>query len=157
MDRVAELVLVYLSKSMAFTSGLVHNVFFVRWDRVSPGDAKKVIEQVAIARARVDGDMVYVAITPADHEPPAEAERRELADALPKLLSYCSCVHLVMEGSGFKHAIVRMVAAGVFLVSGKRGQVSLHDSAADALASCNHLARPASQILAAAREMKLIA
>lgn len=100
--------------------------------------------------------MVYVAITPADHEPPGEMERRELAEALQKLLTYCSCVHLVMEGSGFKHAIVRMVAAGVFLVSGKRGQVSPHDSAADALASCNHLSRPASQILAAAREMKLI-
>src|SRR5687767_3888041 len=101
---------------MAFVTGTVDNVFFVRWLDVEPGDVAKVCAQVKRAKNSVAGPLVYLAIVPADARPPDDTERKALTAAIPQLLTNCCCLHLIIEGQGFKQAAVRMIASGMFLV-----------------------------------------
>lgn len=68
----------------------------------------------------------------------------------------CDCVHFVFEGSGFKASIIRAVAAGILLVSGRRSKVHNHDSVNDALNECEHLSAPIAAILRKAKDRGLL-
>jgi hypothetical protein len=99
---------------------------------------------------------VYMAVAVPASGMPEKSARHELAQGLSTLFETCSCVHLVIEGSGFLAASQRAAAAGIFLLAGRRGRASTHASLADALRECQHLQAPAAAILAGAQAQGLI-
>jgi hypothetical protein len=141
---------------MAYQSGLVHGVFFVRWIHPTKGDSKAVLREVQEARRTSGTPLVYIAIAPSDAQTPPDDVRREMAEAIPLLLEYCAAVHLVIEGSGMRRATIRSVAAGMFLITGKRGKVLTHESVLQALQRAGTLSASPEAILAAAKGRKLV-
>jgi len=141
---------------MSFKSALLQNVFVLRWVSHEAGDGKRLLAAVANAKAECSGPMVYVAIAPSDVPPPSDNVRNELAQALDQLLAHCSCVHLVIEATGFRGVVARAAATGIFMVTGKRGRVSPHVSFDEALEACNHLHGRTAQILRSARAQGLL-
>jgi hypothetical protein len=141
---------------MPFISGLVQNVFILRWQKTELADAARAVRLVKKAKQQWSGPLVYVGIVPAGERGPDKETRIELGRELDELLGLCSCIHLVLEGKGFAAATQRAVAAGIFLMTGMRGRVTPHPSVAHALNSCGHLEAPAAIILAEATELGLV-
>ena len=141
---------------MPFISGLVQNVFIVRWEKTEVADAARAVRLARQAKEECSGPMVYVGIVPAGERGPDKATRIQLSRALDELLGLCSCVHLVLEGTGFAAATQRAAAAGIFLMTGLRGRVTPHISVAHALSSCTYLTSPPAVILAEATELRLV-
>jgi hypothetical protein len=141
---------------MPFISGLVKNVFILRWQKTELADAARAVRLVRQAKQQLSGSLVYVGIVPAGERGPDKETRLELSRVLDELLGLCSCIHLVLEGKGFAAATQRAAAAGIFLMTGLRGRVTPHPSVAHALNCCNYLEAPAAVILAEAVERGLV-
>jgi hypothetical protein len=133
---------------MPYISGVVQNVFILRWKGTCFEDAATLMQRVRDARSRTTGALVYVAIVPAGDGPPDMAVRRELGRCLKELTEICSCVHLVLEGKGFRAATQRAVATGIFLMTGLHGRVTAHASLSEAVIGCHNLSAPPAEILA---------
>jgi hypothetical protein len=133
---------------MPYVSGLVQNVFILRWQGARMGDAASLMQRVRDARGRSKGPLVYVAIVPSDDLAPDMPLRAELGRQLKELTELCACVHLVLEGTGFAAAAKRAVATGMFLMTGRHGRVTAHASVFEALSGCRNLSAPAAEILA---------
>jgi hypothetical protein len=138
---------------VAFLSDCIQNVLIVRWIKPESGDSPMIAELVAKNARRLRKKLVYVGVVPKDSESPSEAVRREMIKAFPPVLEHCECVHLVLEGHGLSKAVIRTVAAGIFLVGGQRGRVTTHDSVRDALEHCPHLNSDAQRILKHAKDL----
>lgn len=138
---------------MPYRSDLVNNVFILRWQGARFADAASLMQRVKEARSDSAGPLVYLAIVPADDSPPDMATRREFGRQLQPLLELCTCVHLVLEGTGFRAAAQRAVATGMFLMTGRRDRVTAHASVFDALNCCQNLSAPPAEILAQARAL----
>lgn len=111
------------------------------------------MRRVQEATTLCPGPLVYVAIVPAGERPPDVATRVELARRLNELLGLCACIHLVLEGQGFRAAGQRAAATGIFLMTGRRGRVSAHASVSDALSHCPNLSAPLGEIFAGAQAL----
>jgi hypothetical protein len=140
---------------MPYVSGLVENVFILRWQGAALGDAASLMQRVRDARSGSKGPLVYVAIVPSGDSPPDAALRVELSRQLVELTELCACVHLVLEGSGFGAAAKRAVATGMFLMTGRHGRVTAHASLLEALNGCRNLSARPSEIVAAASAVLL--
>jgi hypothetical protein len=136
---------------MPYISGLVKNVFILRWQGAQLADAASLMLRVKEARSRSTGPLVYLGIVPAGDSPPDMATRREFGRQLQELLELCTCVHLVLEGKGFRAATQRAVATGMFLMTGRHGSVTAHSSVSEALTCCQNLLAPPGEILAKCR------
>ena len=141
---------------MSFKSALIQSAFIVRWVAHEAGDGRRLLQAAVSAKAQCSGPMVYIAIAPADVPPPSDKVRDELAETLDRLLEHCSCVHLVIEATGFRGVVARAAATGIFMVTGKRGRVSPHVSVEEALTSCKHLDARSAQILSSAKLQGLL-
>jgi hypothetical protein len=141
---------------MPFISGLVQNVFLLRWQETKFADAVSLVTRVKAAKARCPGPLVYVAIVPAGERAPDMATRLELGRRLEELLEICTCIHLVLEGDGFRAATQRAAATGIFLMTGRRGRVTAHASVAEALRLCPNLSASASDITAKGRALGVL-
>ena len=115
-----------------FDFKVIDNVFVVVWKNVSTAAAKKITEQVRVAHAD-RGDLVYVALVPDGTPPPDDDGRAALSGAVKVLLPYCSSMHCVIEGSGFRKSVIRGAATGIFMLSGQRGKMKVHDTFTEAL------------------------
>lgn len=138
---------------MAFISDCIQNVFVVRWVKPEPGDSPAIVELTRKHAGRLHQKLVYVGVVPEDCASPDEAVRKEMIKAFPPVLEHCKCVHLVLEGQGLGKAVLRTVAAGIFLVGGQRGRVTTHDTVRDALEQCSHVNSDAQRILKHAKEL----
>jgi hypothetical protein len=136
---------------MPFISGLASNVFMLRWQHTEYADGASIVQCVKAAKILWPGPLVYVAIVPAGESPPDTATRRELGRRLEELLGLCTCIHLVLEGEGFRAATKRAAATGIFLMTGRRGRVTAHASVSEALICCPHLSAPLDEILVQGR------
>jgi hypothetical protein len=137
-----------VDSDMPYISGLVHNVFILRWNGAELGDAASLMDRVRDARNGLRSPVVYVAIVPAGDRTPDMPTRLELARQLKELTELCACVHLVLEGDGFRAAAQRAVATSMFLMTGRHGRVTAHGTLAEALNGCHNLSAPAADILA---------
>jgi hypothetical protein len=131
---------------MPFISGVVKNVFLLRWQETQFADGASVVQRVKAAKARCPGPLVYVAIVTAGERAPDMATRLELGRRLDELLEICACIHLVLEGDGFRAATQRAAATGIFLMTGRRGRITAHASVAEALSHCPNLSASAADI-----------
>jgi len=112
---------------MTCATGIVERLFLVRWDEPVPSDVHRVVTEVGTASERLGQKLYFIAVTPANSKPPDEPTRRVFAANLPRLLERCESLHLIIEGTGFSSTVRRAVAAGLFLVSGKRKSMFVHD------------------------------
>jgi hypothetical protein len=121
---------------MSFKSILVGNVFLVRWETIQPGDGPRLVQAVQQAQNLLKSKLIYIAVAP-NAKPPDDAVRPEIGRALDSLHEYCSSLHLVIEQRGFMGAAHRTVAAGISMVTAKRGKkMGVYATLEDALADC---------------------
>lgn len=105
---------------MAFKTAYIEPVFFVRWIDPVPLDTHRVSDEFREARSRAGHPLVYIAIVPEECAVPDDATRAAMVSERDRVLPECSAMHIVMEGSGFKHAILRNAMAAMQLVAGSR-------------------------------------
>jgi hypothetical protein len=115
-------------------------VFFVRWKEPRVADLGRVQSELDAAAELSGGPVIYVAIVPADCSPPDDRTRERFSSTMQDVLVRCETMHFVMEGEGFKNAILRTSLATILLVRGQRTKVFVHKTLVAALNSANDLA-----------------
>ena len=143
------------TSGLGFRHAIIENVFFVVWDRVLPQAMPRLLSIAREATETSARPLVYLTVIPDGSQQPDEAGRKALADATKEMLELFTSMHCAIEGTGFKKSIIRGVATSIFLLSGKRGKMHVHDTALDALTAATTKAR-ASAILEEARRRGVI-
>jgi hypothetical protein len=135
----------------------IRPVFFVRWDTPTKHDLPRIQVQLEEAYKENEGPVVYVAIVPDGSSPPDDDLRAEFIGRMAEVLDRCDTMHFVIEGEGFKHAVVRTSLATILLVRGQRTKVFVHRSLDDALtAAAKKMRFSAAAITRHAREAGLV-
>ncbi len=141
---------------MTCATGIVERVYLVRWEVPAAEDVQRILTEVANHHVRVGKKLYFVAVTTPESTAPDDATRRALGENLPKLLEWCESLHLVIEGKGFSATVRRAVAAGLFMVSGKRKSMFVHEDIWAALEMTDYKARKY-DIVALARSRGILA
>jgi len=123
---------------MPFLSTVVGNVYVVRWEAPTALDVRAMEVEVSAFHREVV-KMHGLAIVPANTSPPDDATRKAMGRSMQTLLEHLETIHTVIEGSGFKHTILRSVMTGVTLVGGKRGRVFTHSTIPEAIQALSPL------------------
>lgn len=122
----------YAKPTMSYTSALIERVLIIRWGTPQLEDVAAVLREAKAAKES-KGTVYGLAIVPSDVEPPEDSVRKAMVASMDELLESCDSLHFVMEGSGFKHSIMRSVLSGLLLMAGKRGRIYVHDTVDAAL------------------------
>ncbi len=80
--------------------------------------------------------LLYVAIIPEDCKPPSAPVRRALDEALVVVQQHSEFTYFVVEGTGFRHSILRTILAANILATGKRGHLKVESSLESVIAKC---------------------
>ncbi len=141
-----------------YVSGVFGNLHVLRWcSAPTLPDVQTVTREVEKFAKTVEKPIVCVAIVPGDVEPPADDARKRMIDDLERLLKVSDSVHFVIEGSGFKHVMLRSVVTGLLLVAGRRGRIFVHNSFTEAVRERGDLlTMPTATILASVRARGLL-
>jgi hypothetical protein len=132
---------------MACQVRFLRPVFFVRWIDPQVGDVRDIERELKTSHERQGGPVIYIAIVPAECKPLDEKVRTAFINRMQEVLERCETMHFVMEGQGFKNAIMRSSLAAVLLVRGQRTKVFVHKALEDALASALTLASKETQFV----------
>lgn len=121
---------------MAYRSALVGKVFVLRWIGApeSP-DLRTLGRELPEYRRSAGEQLVNLSLIPGDISPPEGAVRKEMESFNRVFVEVCSAIHVVVGGTGFKHAIVRSIVSAFALASRQRGLVHTHGSLDDAIAA----------------------
>src|SRR5262249_15414547 len=111
---------------MSCTTGFVDSIFVVRWQVPELWDLGLIQSGVIDAHKKNGEPVLYLAIIPADCPAPSPEVRSEMTRSMDVLLEHCSRMYFVIEGTGFKHSMLRSVLSTILLVSSKRGRCSVH-------------------------------
>ncbi len=124
---------------MAIRSTFVAPVLFIRWvEAVEANNVPEILRELHAAHEGVGNDLVYVAIVPVDCRPPDSAARDALREGTDRAVEMCSSVHVVIEGSGFRRAMMRSISAGLLLATRRGGPgFQIHETVDRALASAS--------------------
>lgn len=142
---------------MTCLSAQIDRVFVVRWARPETQDLTRIQSDIAAARARLRKPLLYVAIVPADADPPEPDVRRAMIDSMGGVLEHCDAMYFAIEGTGFKHSVLRSALAGILLLAGRRGRVFVLTDAAQALQEAAHKTDASTvRLLAEARALGLL-
>lgn len=118
---------------MACTTTTIDSIYAVRWDAPHERDVRKIVTDVTDLHKRLGRSCIYLAIVPQDGETPSNEVRSSMIESMDKMLEHCETIHFVIEGSGFKHTVLRSAMAGILLVAGRRGRVFVHTSVDEAI------------------------
>lgn len=119
---------------MAYKSVLVGRVFALRWVRTPEiPDLKVLGRELPEYRKSIGPELVNLSLIPTDISPPEGAVRKEMEAFNRVFTECCTAVHVVVGGSGFKHAVLRSIVSAFALASRKRGFVVVHRSLDDAI------------------------
>jgi hypothetical protein len=105
---------------VAYITTFAHPVFLVRWTAPVVEDMPDVTAEFMRRRKTVRHPLVYVAIVPENCVSPNDATRSAMVRERDLILPECQSMYIVMEGTGFKNAILRNALAAMQLVVGKR-------------------------------------
>jgi len=119
---------------MSYQSMLLGRLHFVRWGTPVMEDVDRVLREVQRGFSALKQPLVGISLVPADAEPPRDDVRAAMVRNMDELLRCNERLYFVMEGSGFRHSVMRSVLAGLLLVGGKRGRVAVHDELNTAVA-----------------------
>jgi hypothetical protein len=140
----------------AYASALIGNAFVVRWKRAPTVIEVNNLLREVVAAAQTQKNLVCMAIVPGTVNPPEDEARRQMMANTEKILAVAEAMHFVIEGSGFKHVMLRSVVTGLILVSGRRGRIVVHNSFDDAARGAGpSLTIPVTQLVSSARTQKL--
>jgi hypothetical protein len=118
---------------------VIRPVFFVRWLKPQLADLALLSTRLEQAHEANRSPVIYVAIIPEDCSAPNDVMRKRFADTMVEVLGHCQTMHFVMEGQGFKSAILRSALAAVLLVRGQRNKVFVHKTLDEALNAARDL------------------
>lgn len=143
---------------MNYITTELEDVLLLRWVSVGPEDVDAVVAWIKKAHQREGGPVTYIAVAPTDATPPDAEGRRALMQGHHDIADLCTCLRLVIPGSGMRQAIIRSISAGIMLANGLRGKgFEIDDrfqTAAEAVAA---VARPSmAQIVSCALESKIV-
>ncbi len=117
-----------------FSSTLEPPILLVRWEQsVTTQDVQEVENAVKEAYNQVGPRLSYVAVIPSDVPPPESSVRDALANSSKRVSSLCSSMHLVIEGQGFRRAIIRSIITGIVFIT--RSDFEVHTSLNDAISA----------------------
>jgi hypothetical protein len=142
---------------MSCTTATVESVYAVRWDKPEPADLRRINMDVADLHKKLGRPCIYLAIVPEGAETPSNEMRSSMISTMETMLKHCDSIHFVIEGSGFKHTVLRSALAGILLVAGRRGRVFVHTTAQDAIqAFASQIRSDPSSLLRTLRTQQLI-
>jgi hypothetical protein len=104
----------------SYLTTFIKPIFFVRWIAPQANEVSNVTTEFLDQRKRTGQPIVYIAIVPEDCASPNDETRAAMVIERDRVLGECITMHIVMEGSGFKHAILRNAMAAMQLVVGSR-------------------------------------
>jgi hypothetical protein len=144
--------------SDSWASCVIGNVHIVRWMRApSLEDVQTVTRDVEKTALSLGRSLVCIAIVPNDVEPPSDDARKRMLGDLDRLVAVSESIHFVIEGSGFKHVMLRSVVTGLILVAGRRGRIFVHSTFDEALREAAPvLSLPIVDVVAAAKTHGLV-
>jgi len=117
-----------------FDSYTLRSLYVIRWRTPTLPDVSHVERDVATFKATRPKKTIFgLAIIGADTTPPDSETRTAMGKSMSLLLESLETMHVVIEGQGFRHSILRSAMAGVILIGGKRGRVVIHRSVEEAL------------------------
>jgi len=141
----------------AYVGALIGNAFVVRWRRAPTVIEVNNLLREVIAAAQSQKHLICMAIVPGSVNPPEDEARRQMMANTEKILAVAEAMHFVIEGTGFKHVMLRSVVTGLILVSGRRGRIVVHNSFDEAARSAGPtLTIPVAQLISAARSQRLV-
>src|SRR5436309_2125815 len=91
----------------AYASALIGNAFVVRWKRAPNVLEVNAVLRDIVAAAQGQKNLVCMAIVPGTVNPPEDEARRQMMANTEKILAVADAMHFVVEGSGFKHVMLR--------------------------------------------------
>lgn len=119
---------------MPYRSAVIDRIHIVRWREPTLADVVPVVEEVKRAATKAGTPFFGIAIVPEDASVPDDRTREAMSKRLPELFEVVESMHFVVEGTGFRLAIVRsVIAAFVFLSSKSRGRLFVHSTVDSAL------------------------
>ncbi|HEY2365516.1 MAG TPA: hypothetical protein VGH87_03980 [Polyangiaceae bacterium] len=140
----------------AYDAALIGNAFVVRWKRAPTVIEVNNLLREVVQAARGQKNLLCMAIVPGTVNPPEDEARRQMMANTEKILAVADAMHFVIEGSGFKHVMLRSVVTGLILVSGRRGRIVVHNSFDDAARAAGpSLTVPVAQLVSTARAQNL--
>jgi hypothetical protein len=143
---------------MACSTITIESIYAVRWDNPEPQDLRRIDFAIAELHKKLGKPCIYLAIVPQDAETPSNEMRSAMIAGMTAMLEHCESIHFVIEGSGFKHTVLRSALAGILLVAGRRGRVFVHTTVQDALqAFAAHAKLEPSSILRSLRTQQFVA
>lgn len=125
---------------MAYKSASVGRVFILRWlTPPEPGDLKSLGREMTSLHEKVGQQLINLSLIPDEITPPDGAVRREMEAFHPTFMDLCESIHVVVAGTGFKHAVFRSIVSAFALASRKRGLVRVHRNVEAAVAEIQEL------------------
>lgn len=142
---------------MSCASGVVSNIFFVRWIEPELNDVARIVDDVRTEAANRGRRLHYVTVIGAEVPVPNDDVRRALSSTVDDVLECCETMHMVIEGKGLRRALVRSMSTSIILLSRHRGRTFAHEDVRDAvLEALGGDAAEADRIVAEARSRDLL-
>lgn len=141
---------------MTCLRGAVDDIYFVKWIVPETSDVAAILEDVATLRETLAKPPKCITIVGSEIDPPGEDVRGAMRKNFDDLLRYCASVHLVVEGKGFRRAMLRNIGTSIFLLSKNRGRAFAHDTVEQALERIGLAAPQVSDVLQQAHARELL-
>ena len=104
------------------------NFFMVRWGVPEVADCEEIKARIPALRERAGKPLVYIAVMPADLPKLEDDHRKILMDLTEAVLPACHKLIIVMEGTGFRAAILRSAMTAVMLLTRRHDTLRVVDS-----------------------------
>jgi hypothetical protein len=113
----------------------IGRVLFIYWrdDVVTLEDARGIMRLVPDSRRDAGKELIYVAVATGTTPPPSDEVRKLMAGTMDDVLKSCETMHLVFEGTGFRHTVQRMAMVSIMLMAGKRSRIFIESSLDEAI------------------------
>lgn len=141
---------------MSCVKGAIDDIFFVKWIRPEVVDAEQIVDDIKALHEELGTQLRYVAVIGPHVDPPSEEVRSSMRKNIDDLLRYCTSVHLVIEGKGFRRAMARSIGTSIFLLSKNRGRTFAHDTVEHALSRIGLPPAQIASVLERARERNFL-
>ena len=125
---------------MPYVVTFARPVFLVRWTAPRLADVPRVMLEFERAYESFGHPISFIAIVPQDCVPPDDATRKSMSKARDRIIHRCASMHLVMEGEGFRVAILRNALAAMQLFGLNRNRDKVHRTLEEALEGALRLA-----------------
>jgi hypothetical protein len=117
---------------MGFRTGLLGNVFIVRWLSVpAAGENRAVLGELREARKRLGVPVTFVNLIPDGVDLPDANSRADMQTITPQLLECTDAIQLVIGGEGVMRTMMRSLVRAMTVAGRRGGKVAVHGSMAD--------------------------